>query len=265
VAFLFGLAGRAELPGTALLQLLMDLGLSAPAARALLVRVRRQGLLGSTRRGREAHYRLAGAFAESAGRVVEYASRGSRPQEWTGAFHALIHRVPERDRSYRDALRRSALLAGYGLLQDGVLIALLDRHAVISDLLARRPAGARVLATQLAMETSDAARCAFEAWDLGELARTYLRHISDLERALSHQVDPPTPSARTLRRFAELARTPLTDTVRDPGLPRVLLPNDWPGERLREVIVQVHAVFGPAATAHVVNVLARSRVSRARG
>jgi phenylacetic acid degradation operon negative regulatory protein len=149
------------------------------------------------------------------------------------------------------------LLSGYGLLQDGVLIALADRHAAITATLGRHPAGARVITTQLAMEISDAARCAFDAWDLGEVASAYQSHIDDLERALAQQLDPPSPSAGTLRRFADLARRPLTDTVRDPGLPASLLPDDWPGNRLRQLIVQVHGTYGPAATAHTVHVLDR--------
>jgi DNA-binding transcriptional regulator PaaX len=78
-----------------------------------------------------------------------------------------------------------------------------------------------------------------------------------MERALSEQFDAPSPSAHTLRRYADLARTPLTDTLRDPGLPKALLPDDWPGDRLRQLIDQVHATFGQAADAHVGNVLAR--------
>jgi phenylacetic acid degradation operon negative regulatory protein len=255
VAFLFGVAGQPELPRTALTQLLVDLGLSVPAAHALLTRMRRHGLLGSTRRGRDADYRLTGVFAEAFQRVVEFAS--PRPAEWTGAFHAVLYKVPERHRSFRDALRRTALLSGYGLLQDGILIALTDRHTAIAAMLEDRPAAARVIVTQLGMEAGDAARCAFDAWDLDELGRTYRSHIDAMERALSEQLEAPSPSARTLRRFAALARTPLTDTLRDPRLPMVLLPKDWPGDRLRQLIGLVHTTYGQAAHDHVVNVLAR--------
>jgi phenylacetic acid degradation operon negative regulatory protein len=255
VAFLFGVAGRSELPRTALTQLLVDLGLSVPAAHALLTRMRRHGLLGSTRRGRDAHYRLTGPFAEAFQRVRDFGS--PPPDQWTGSFHALLYQVPERHRPFRDALRRTALLSGYGLLQDGVLIALTDRPATIAALLDSRPAGARVIVAQLTMEAGEAARCAFDAWDLGELGRTYRSHVDDMERALSEQFEAPAPSAHTLRRYADLARTPLTDTLRDPGLPTALLPDDWPGDRLRQVIDQVRATFGQAAHDHVVNVLAQ--------
>ena len=120
VAFLFGVAGRTALPGQILHQLLTGLDMTDAAARALVARMRRDGQLDSVRHGRTAEYRLAGHFLASFHRVRESGNR--QPTPWTGAFHAVLHQVPESHRAYRDALRRAAVLGGFGILQPGILI-----------------------------------------------------------------------------------------------------------------------------------------------
>jgi DNA-binding transcriptional regulator PaaX len=52
----------------------------------------------------------------------------------------LLYQVPESRRAFRDALRRAAVHLGYGLLQQGVLIAMDDRTDQLGPL-ARRSCG----------------------------------------------------------------------------------------------------------------------------
>ncbi len=215
--------------------------------------MRRDGQLASTRHGRTSHYRLAGTFEQAFRRVGAQAAR--TPGRWSGSYHALLYQVPERHRSFRDALRRTALLSGYGLLQPGVLIALTDRTASMADVLEKYPHDARLFVTTLGMDPADAARAASHAWGLGELSIVYQAHIHALEQALKSSPGQPAPSAQALRTFADLARLPMTDTLRDPGLPPELLPDHWPGARLRQVIGQVNARLGPAAAAYVHGVI----------
>lgn len=249
VAFLYGIAGRTELPGHVLHRLLADLGMTGPAARALVARMRRDGQLGSVRHGRTADYRLAGGFLESFLRVRDTQNRVATP--WTGAFHAVLHQIPESHRAYRDALRRAALLTGFGLLQPGVLISLTDRTAALADLLGNAPDGARVYRTTLALDVTDAAQAAWDAWNLAQVDQVYREHIATLSAAVRDRDGAPPPTVATLRRFTELARLPFSDTLRDPGLPPELVPGDWPGPRLRALTGEVAAKFGPAAGAYV--------------
>ncbi|HET9050097.1 MAG TPA: PaaX family transcriptional regulator C-terminal domain-containing protein [Candidatus Dormibacteraeota bacterium] len=247
VPFLFGVAGADEIPGVVLVRLLEDLGLTASAARACIARLRGAGFLASSPNGRAVAYRLDGSFAEAFRRIRDGRERAA----WTGAFHAVLYQVPEADRAFRDALRWSSLMSGYGQLQPGVLIALRDRTAAIAPVLERRPPGARVFVTRLAMDAGDAARAAHAAWDLDGLGALYGAHIESLERAAAVGPETAEPGAAALRRFADLARGPMTDTLRDPGLPAELLPADWAGSRLRAAIGRVNALFGPPAATYV--------------
>ncbi|WP_169510924.1 PaaX family transcriptional regulator C-terminal domain-containing protein [Actinomycetospora chiangmaiensis] len=146
VAALFGTSGRTDLPGPALVALLGDLGLRPDAARRALARMRDAGQLTTTRRGRRVDHHLAGAFGASVLRLRD--DRGT-PPPWDGAFHTLLHHVPESARPYRDRLRRAAVLVGYGPWQPGVLISPVDRSAGLREVLADVPPDASVVLGRL--------------------------------------------------------------------------------------------------------------------
>ncbi|HKT02608.1 MAG TPA: hypothetical protein VJT31_24015 [Rugosimonospora sp.] len=250
VPFLFGVAfreGVTELPGPVLVRLLGDLGLTAPAARALIARMLRDGQLAGTRRGRTVDYRLAGAFAESFHRIRTAATGAP----WPGYFHAVLYQVPERHRAFRDLLRRTGIFAGYGLLQNGVLIAPSDRRDRLAPVLDRAPRDAQVHFGLLHMDTGDALRAAYTAWDLGGLDRRYRAHTRTLRTALARRATPPPAGGPTLRRFADLLSEPLVDTLRATGLPAELAPDGWHLPDLRAAIGEVQQVYLPPAAAYV--------------
>jgi phenylacetic acid degradation operon negative regulatory protein len=238
VAFLFGMAGRAELSGPVLRRMLADLGVSPDAARALLSRMCRHGQLSSERHGRITRYRLAGEFARSFERVRDQSM--ARPAPWTGRFHALLYQVPEEHRAFRDALRRSAVFAGYGLLQQGVLISPIDRSAALSGVLSNPPHGTHTWLTWLSMVDVDAARAASLAWALPTLAEVYRTHIDRLSQAMAAG-----GGTEVLRDYVDLLLPALTDTLREPPLPAELLPPQWPGTALRRVLAEFSAEFRP--------------------
>ncbi|MBV8196279.1 MAG: hypothetical protein JOY80_12225 [Candidatus Dormibacteraeota bacterium] len=212
--------------------------------------MRRDGLLASKKSGRRALYHLAGAFAGA----FERARRPAliTPVTWQGSFHAVIYQVPERHRAFRDALRRTAMLSGLGLLQPGLLLALRDPRATLEPVLAVKPPPARVLFTSIVMELEDARGAARTAWALPDLEAVYAGHIKCLRAALSRERAAPAATAETLRRFNRLARDPMSDMLRDPGLPPELLPAAWTGPRLRDALAEVTARFYPPAHTFVV-------------
>jgi phenylacetic acid degradation operon negative regulatory protein len=262
VPFLFGVSGRAVLPGVVLTRLLGDLGMSESAARGLIARLRRDGHLAAHRRGRAADYRLAGEFARSFERVRDWPNRP--PAVWSGHFHALLYEVPEARRGFRDALRRAAILAGYGILQQGVLICLTDRRQPLAEQLARAPRDARIRFARIAMDIPDAADAAARAWDLPELDRRYRAHAGALRTASADRAQLG-PGATALRAFADLLHPALIDVLRTPDLPRALLPERWPGQDLEAAIVDFQRRLGPAAAKHVGLLLDEARPLTRRG
>lgn len=245
VPFLFGLAGRPALPGVGLRRLLGDLGISADAARALLARLTRAGQLVSERHGRTVDYRLAGDLARGFERIRS--SDRPEPVEWPGSFAAVLHHVPEEHRAFRDALRRAAVLAGYGVLQPGVLISMSELGGRLDGVLAGRPAPARVWPARLTLSVEDAAEAASIAWDLPGVARAYRGHLVRLGAGDSLPAHP----GEALRVYADTLLPVLVETLREPRLPAALMPPDWPGAELRSAIGRFSAAAMPRLSPYV--------------
>jgi phenylacetic acid degradation operon negative regulatory protein len=249
VPFLFGIARaeeRTKLPGPVLVRLLGDLGLTAPAARALIARMQRDGQLAGDRHGRTVHYRLIGEFA----RAFERIRTAATGPAWAGRFHTVLYQVPERHRAFRDQLRRLAIFVGYGQLQQGVLICPSDRRERLAPVLDAAPAGAALLFGELHLSAQDAARAAYQAWDLGDLARTYRRHLRTLRAAIDRR-GQPRPDGHTLRRFADLLGEPLVDTLRATALAPELTPPDWPLPALWATIGELQQRYLPATVGYL--------------
>lgn len=256
VPFLFAVSGRSELPGVVLNRLLVDLGMSASAAKAMLARMRDRGQLATRRNGRGAEYRMIGAFERSFQRIRSGSDAG--PPTWTGWFHALLYQVPEADRFFRDLLRRNAVLVGYGQLHQGVLIATADHTDALALTFARRPASATVYPAELRLGLDDARSAAARAWALADVAQVLSAHRTELDAALADTPDVLEPTATTLRRYAEIVNAPLIDTLLAPLLPPELLPDRWPMDQLRELIGAVHQIYYPPVAKYVRKLLARA-------
>ena len=252
VIFAFGLVGpkHPAIPGPVLVAILGALGFGEATARATILRMRRGGRLTSVRRGPVVEYALTPASRALSDEVLR-PIMGARPA-WDGIFHALLFSVPERGRTYRDALRRAAVLAGFGLLQPGVFVTPDEHRWTRLELLLRAaPTGSRLVRAELRLSLVDAAAAARDAWPLGELARRYRAQIKQLDRVVAEcRVDPPTGAA-ALRRMWE-AMTPVFATAaEDPALPAELLPAYWPGEDMRQAVATASSALVPAIQTHL--------------
>lgn len=252
VIFIFAASGPQPraLPGPALVALLGALGMAEQTARATILRMRRAGWLASVRRGPVVEYRLTDpAKALAASVLVPLA--GPRPA-WTGSFQGLLFSVPEAHRGYRDALRRAATVAGFGLLQAGLLITPEERRwARIEPVLNRAPTSSRLLRVELRVSLDDARIAAAEAWPLASLAAAYRQQAADVMRLVAgHRSNPVTGDAAV--RLMWEAMSPISATaIEDPSLPGELLPADWPGVEIAAAIQAVGLVVGSALQAYV--------------
>lgn len=252
VFFALGLAAAGHdnaVPGPALIALLSDLGLSESAARAAILRLRRQGWLASERHGRHTEYVLTAALRTHQQRFQDHFTTPTAP--WNGGFHGLIYEIPERHRAFRDRLRRSARLLGYAPLRGGLLIAPSDRSAELGALLSDPPPEAELLAARIELAPQDARRLARQLWELDALADEYRARIHTMRNAIDAARNDPPTGPRALRALAA-AMQPTYETIgRDPLLPRELLPDDWPAAALGAAFTAALQTLGPAAVAYV--------------
>lgn len=260
VVFAFGASGAGPGPllGPVLVALLGALGMSELTSRATILRMRRGGWLTSVRRGPVVEYALT-APARALAAAVLAPILGDRPA-WDGVLHGLLFTIPESGRAYRDALRRAAVLAGFGLLRPGLLVTPDERRwDRIESMFATAPAASRLLRAELRLAPAEARSAAAEAWPLDALATTYRKQAAELLRVVNdHRTAPPTgPSA--VRLMWEVM-TPISGTaISDPTLPRELLPADWPGSEVKRAVEAAGIVVGPGVRAYIADLVTASR------
>lgn len=260
VIFAFGAAGPEPRPlaGPVLVALLGALGMSEPTARATILRMRRGGWLTSTRQGPVVTYALAAPAQRMAASVLAPVM-GPRPA-WDGILHGLLFTIPEPERGYRDALRRAAVQAGFGLLRPGLLVTPDEtRWARIDTLLDGAPDGSRLLRVELRLAARDAKAAAAEAWPLEPLGATYRGHAAQLQRDAERFRTAPPTGADAVRAMWE-AMSPVSATaIEDPSLPAGLLPEDWPAREVRAAVAAVGATLGPPLWDHIAALEAAGR------
>ena len=252
VIFVFGLARpeHAAIPGPALVSILGALGFAEATVRATILRMRREGRLSSHRRGPVVDYELASASRALADEVL--APVLSERPAWNGSFQALFFTVPENARRYRDALRHAAVLAGFGSLQPGVLVTPDGRRWTrLESMLRAAPQGSRLLRAELGLGAAEARAAAAVAWPLEELARKYREQAAQLE-AVAREFSVHAPEPATAVRMLWESMSPLFETaVEDPNLPAQLLPIDWPGEQMRQAVIDASMALMPSAAVYL--------------
>lgn len=235
-----------------LLTLLEALDIPAPRARTAIARQKKKGILRAESRNRVAGYRLADdavPMLDRGDRRIYHPRYMRTDSDWC----LVSFSIPEEDRHLRHRLRRRLHWIGCGTVSPALWIApayLLDEvEEILVDLEVRERA--TVFVAQRPRVAGSLAEAVGQWWDLGEIRA---HHDVFLERHSGHGrgVDATPREA-----FAIYIRS--IDTWRvipyiDPGLPRDLLPADWPGERSSQLLLKLRAEFSGAATDYVSDV-----------
>ena len=234
--------GRA--PVAALVRLLAPLGVAAPAVRTAVSRMVRQGWLEPVRLPEGPGYALS---PRAVRRLDDSAARIYRTQDasWDGIWHLMVTDLPG-ERSRRDRLRAGLTFLGYAQLDDATWIGprwseevdgLLEVEALRAERFAARHDG-------------DSLGLVRRAWDVEGLARAYTRWLADAATLVSAAgTDPDDEQAFATR--SRLVHEWRKFLFLDPGLPRELLPGDWPGDKAAEFFDAESGRLGPGAARFV--------------
>jgi phenylacetic acid degradation operon negative regulatory protein len=255
-------------PVASLVQLLSALDIAAPAVRTAVSRMVSQGWLEPAKVRGASAYRLT---PRAERRLREAAARIYRTDSapWDGHWHLIsLGRVP--DRASRERLRNGLVYLGYAPLRDDTWISP-HGSAEADSLIESEQASARRFTARY--DGVDAALTA-EAWDLTALGAEYARWLNEARVVVAELDDRPAvsdgagpgtvpdgtgrdavpPSDRDRQAFA--ARSTLVHEwrkflFRDPGLPRDLLPGEWPGDAAAAFFDEQAARLLPAAGRYV--------------
>lgn len=219
--------------------------IDAPAVRAALSRLARDGWLDRVKVGRLSYCALSGegrrAFGPALARVYRLAPAAGDDE--TPELRVLV--LPEGDA--RAALRGAALAAGYGQLGPGILLG-----TPSSAELPGNAAGNGIVTLAASLLSGSREELVERAFDLAPLAARYRAFVAahaPLAEALS-------TGERLSGEAAIVARILLIHDyrrliLRDPLLPRALLPADWPGHAANALAARLYGALRPGAEAWI--------------
>jgi phenylacetic acid degradation operon negative regulatory protein len=216
----------------ALVRLLGALEIAPPAVRTAVSRMVRQGWLTPVALPSGPGYALT---PRGVTRLDDATARVYRPAvtDWNGRWHLLVlARVP--DRTSRERLRAGLAFLGYAPTSDGTWIAPRP-SGELDGLLAAE--GVRAERFD-AVYDGDAAELVRRAWDLDALGRAYMRWnqeavqlVAESAAAAAATADGPAADEAAFALRSALLHEWRKFLFTDPGLPRQLLPEAWPGDR----------------------------------
>lgn len=229
-----------------LIKLCSPFGITERLVRTSVARLAQEDWLVTRRLGRQSEYQLSPRglrrFADATRRIYS-----DSPDRWNGVWTLALLRSG--DAPAREALRKELSWLGFGQPMPGVLIHPTRGAADTREQLSSARRAQHVV--MLEARNDDAQvdkRLAIDSWDLRDLAVRYRKMIAAFDpiRAAGAPGSPPTPLT------AFIIRTLLVHEyrkihLRDPALPRSLLPDDWVGIHAYELCRELYSyVFGAA-------------------
>ncbi|OHC71731.1 MAG: phenylacetic acid degradation operon negative regulatory protein PaaX [Rhodocyclales bacterium RIFCSPLOWO2_02_FULL_63_24] len=241
------------------IKLVEPLGLNPRVVRTSVFRLSKEKWLVSEQIGRRSYYSLTATGR----RRFEHAYRriyDDPRQHWDGDWQVVFTGGGILPQMQRDALRRELLWEGFGVIAPGVLAHPAANHESLLDILQDTGAHDKVVVIQGrtlgALASRPLQELVRECWNLDHVAADYKR-FSDCFRPVARaikaarELDPEQAFCVRTLLIHEFRRVQL----RDPQLPRQLLPNDWPGDIARQICAELYLLTRQQAERHLTNIL----------
>ena len=211
-------------PVAALVRLLACLDIAAPAVRTAISRMVRQGWLVPVTleggRGYQLTERATRRLDEAAARIYRHSPTAAWDGRWSVALLSHPH-----DRTARDRVHRGLEYLGYRNAHTDAWIAPRPAPELASVVAAEGVAVTHFLGTL----DGDDAELVQRLWHPDELAAAYDAWREDAHRVVAEAgTDADAETAFAVR--SHLLHEWRKFLFRDPGLPRELLPSEWPGD-----------------------------------
>jgi len=239
-----------------LIPLMRSFGLTERLVRTSVARLATDDWLVGRRSGRLSEYRLSRPgrtrFLDATRRI--YAGPAT---QWSGRWTLVL--LSGIDAARRRRIREALHWEGFGEPEPGVLAhPTLTPGGTRAQLAALGLGDAPIILESRADGRGADQRLLQSGWDLRELATRYARFIdgfTPLLTALARREEPPPESAFIVRTL--LIHEYRKIHLRDPLLPRSLLPGAWPGTAAYELCRSLYEQVFPAAEAHLTRVASR--------
>lgn len=254
----FGLYAREEhnwLSVSSAVRLLADLGVDAASVRSSISRLKRRGVLESSKVGRAAGYSVSQQALEllREGDVRIFSQRRAQVSD---GLMLVMFSIPESERDRRHSFRTTLLQMGCGTVSSGVLVAPP----------ALRPDLRRAIERMGLEENADLfhARCesfvdlgrrVAQWWDLDAIEAEYEEFVAAYQDVPARLKEAADPLRAAFEIYVPMLTTWRRLPYRDPGLPLELLPPDWTGEQAAELFTDLDALLRSRAHEHALRVI----------
>lgn len=253
ITTLFGLYARTEgnwLSVAAIIALMADLDVDAPAVRSSISRLKRRGTLVAHRQDGAAGYAPSPAtlqvLAEGDVRIFDR-TRAAESDGWV----LVVFSIPESERDKRHALRTSLTRLGFGTAAPGVWVAPGNLAHETRETLQRSGLDGYVdlfAAEHLAF--GDLRTKVHRWWDLDELSTQYAEFIRCHRPVRNAVASSPVSDGEAFSAYVPMLTRWRRLPYLDPGLPLPLLPTGWTGVTAGELFDEMNQLLGGAAREH---------------
>jgi len=250
IVTLFGLYARDEhnwLAVASLVRIMEAVGVDGPAVRSSISRLKRRGVLVSSRQRGAVGYALSPSLLdvvnEGDSRIF-VRGRGTLDD----GFLLLVFSVPESERDKRHALRSALTKLGYGTVSPGVWIAPAHLKAETRDALQRRGLSGYVeIFEGNPVSLEGLPQKIAQWWDLDTMSDLYAGFIAThrplLNRYRAGKLTDRDVFAEYVSMLTSWRRLPYLD----PGLPLELLPSRWNGVTAEKLFDELHTALNTGA------------------
>jgi phenylacetic acid degradation operon negative regulatory protein len=153
-----------------------------------------------------------------------------RRKKWDGKWRQVVFDIPEEIRIEREKLRHKLLSLGFGKLQRSVYIAPFDIAEPLSDFLEENNLSDYAIVFEMEKLSDESEQeLAKVVWGLDGLHFRYLDFVVKWEKELDEN------EKISQEKFLECREEYFSILLDDPGLPRELLPDDWPASLANRV------------------------------
>lgn len=230
-----------------LIKLLEQFGHTSQSVRAAISRMSKQGWIESRKEGNRSYY----SMTERGNRRLEEAAKRIyklQEEDWDQQWRILVYNIPEDNRNVRDALRQELIWSGFGMLANSCWVTPLRLEEQVKDMFERYQVAQYVnffLAQYKGPGESKALveRC----WNLNEINERYQQFIGlyqpvykqykELERKKALE------DADCFVQRAQLVHEYRKFLFYDPGLPKILLPDNWLGHEAALLFQDLYRVL----------------------
>lgn len=241
------------------IKLVEPLGLNPRMVRTSVFRLSREKWLVSEQIGRRSFYSLTATGK----RRFEHAYRRIYDDAripWDGDWQLVLMPAGGLPPGLRETLRLELLWEGYAAIAPGVMAHPSAQSDALLDILQGTGAHDKVVVlsarTLGALSSRPLKELVEECWNLGKVAAEYqsfIDHFRTVARALrsAAELDPEQCFMVRALLMHEFRRVQL----RDPQLPRQLLPAEWPGDTARKLCRDIYCLCQQKTEEHLTTVL----------